>query len=270
MGLAERHAVHFRGSGAPVHLLCHGLGGNQGQWAPIAEALAQRGTVVTFDLAGSGESDPELYSPQRHHSVLGFTDDLTALTAELGLRSAVCVGHSLSGMAALLAAAADPGLFSRIVTIGATASYLDDPDSGYVGGFSADAVDGVLAAVESDFTMWAAGFAPLLMRNEDRPELAHEFATSLRGYRPDLAVTVFRAAFRGDFRAFVPRVRTPTLVLQGTDDPAVPIAAARWLAEHLQDATFEQLPIEGHFPHVVDPATVLAAITRWLDDEGGG
>lgn len=264
MDLAERHAVRIIGDGEPTYLLCHGLGGHQGQWQPIADALSATARVITFDIAGSGASDPTLYSPVRHSSVFGFADDIAALCAALDLRGAVCIAHSISGMAALLAAAADPGLFSRIVTIGSTASYVDDPDHGYTGGFDEQTVSTMLAAAESDFTMWAAGFAPLLMKNADRPELTQEFAASLRGYRPDLAITVFRAAFTGDFRAHMPKVRTPTLVLQGTDDPAVPIPAARWLAHSVQDGTFEELYVEGHFPHVVAPHLVLDAIRSWM------
>jgi pimeloyl-ACP methyl ester carboxylesterase len=39
---------------------------------------------------------------------------------------------------------------------------------------------------------------------------------------------------------------------------------AQWLAEHLPDARLQPLDSSGHFPHVVNPAEVIAAITPFV------
>lgn len=264
MDILEAHATTVHGSGAPTIVLAHGLGGDQHQWDPIAAALAQRTRVVTYDLAGSGAADPTTYSPIRHASVMGFADDLAGICGALGLRGACYVGHSVSAAAGVLAAVADPGLFSRMVLIGASACYLDDPDHDYAGGFTLQGVSGLLDAVQADFDLWSAGFAPHMMQNAHRPELARAFTDSLRRYRPDRALTVFRAAFTSDIRRHVPQLRVPTLMVQATDDPAVPLTAATWMATHLPDATLQMVPIAGHFPHVAEPDTVLALIEPFL------
>lgn len=256
------HAVTVHGTGDRTIVLGHGLGGDQRQWAPFVAHYAPTHTVVTFDLAGSGASDPSSFSPHRHADVLGFADDLAAVCADEVPRGATFIGHSMSGMAGLLAAAADPGLFSQIVTIGTSACYVDHPEAAYAGGFSAEAVEELLRQVDADFSLWAAGFAPALMQHADRPRLAEEFLTTLRAYTPERAATVFRAAFSGDFRDIVARVEVPVLVLQGDADPAVPLSAARWLAEHLPHGELEELPVAGHFPHVAEPQLVLDVIDR--------
>lgn len=267
MGIPEQHATTIRGAGDRVVVLAHGLGGDQTQFGPMVDRLVGRGRIITFDLAGSGRCAPDAYSPRRHASVMGFADDLVQLCAALDVRGATYIGHSMSGMAGALAAAADPELFSRLVLIGASACCVDDPTTGYVGGFSREAIDEMLDAVESDFALWSAGFAPYVMRNNDRPEFAHEFTASLSRYRPELAHTVFRAAFTGDHRDVMSRVSPPTLVLQSTNDPAVPLAAARFLADTIPHAELEVLAVEGHFPHVVAPDLVIDAIDRFLDRE---
>ncbi len=266
MSLARSHAVRILGEGAETFLLVHGIGGSQQQWQPVAERLALTTRVITFDLAGSGECDPRVFSAVRHSSILGFADDLAMLCGELDIRGANCVAHSMSGMAAALAAAADPGLFSRLIMIGASARYVDDPATGYVGGFTSEAIDTMLDAAAADFTLWSAGFAPYVMGNSGRPELAREFMQSLRRYTPDTAVTILRAAFTSDFREYMPRVTVPTLVLQGTDDPAVPDTAAQWLAAALPNARYQQIPVTGHFPFVVEPATVADAIEHFSQE----
>lgn len=263
MGAAALHAVTELGSGSSTIVLRHGLGGDQTQWAPVAAALAQHARVVTFDNAASGRCAPQVFSPERHSNVLGFADDLVAVCSDLGVRGATYVGHSVGGMAGALASVADPGLFSRLVLLCGSARYADDPSTGYVGGFSTEAIDEMLETVRTDFMRWSVGFAPLVMGNETRPELSEEFARSLRRYSPEVAYTVFLAAFRSDFRAHMHRVAPPTLLLQSSHDPAVPLAAAEWLAAEIPDARLRVLRAHGHFPHVVAPAEVLEALERF-------
>lgn len=263
MGAAALHAVTELGSGRTTVVLGHGLGGDQTQWAPVAAVLARSARVITFDNAASGRCAPEVFSPERHSSVEGFADDLTDVCSDLGLRGAMYVGHSLAGMAGALASIADPGLFSRVVLIGASARYADDPATGYVGGFTAEAIDAMLDEVRADFLRWSAGFAPLVMGNQASPEASGEFARSLRRYPPEVASTVFTAAFRSDFRASMHLVDVPTLLLQSTDDAAVPLEAAQWLAEEIPHARLRVLSAHGHFPHVVAPAEVIRALTQF-------
>jgi sigma-B regulation protein RsbQ len=151
-------------------------------------------------------------------------------------------------------------MFSRLVFLNASARYIGDDSTGYVGAFSQQQVDQLLLAIAGDFAAWSYGFAATAMGNADRPELASEFARSLADYDPAVTLTMFRAAFTSDFRHIVPRITAPTLVLQNQCDPAVPMEAARWLASTLPNGTFGSLSSTGHFPHLVAPEEVIAAI----------
>lgn len=264
MDRVTAHATTVRGSGDRTIVFGHGLGGGQQQWQTIADHFVERYRVVTFDLAGSGDADPALWSATRHDTIMGFADDLAALCGALGLRGATYVGHSMSGMAGALASAGDPGLFANLVLVCASARYMDDPAAGYVGGFSEADVNGLLDAMEGDFALWAAGFAPIAMGNEDRPEFATQFANTLAKYRPDIGLAGFRAAFTSDYRRVMPRVTVPTLVLQTPDDPAVPVSAAQYLAAAIPASTLQIIDAQGHFPHVVAPDVVLRAIDDFL------
>jgi len=260
MTRAQAHAVRQYGEGEPVLVLGHGIGGGQDQWEPVVRHFRGSARVVTFALAGAADADPALFSPGRHASLLGYADDLAMLCSELGLRGAVYVGHSLSAMAGALAAAADPGLFSRLILLNASARYVDDPATGYVGGFSQQQVEDLLTAMAGDFVGWSSGFAAAVMGNPARPVFAEEFARSLRAYSPEVAAIMFRTAFTCDFRSVMPRVLPPTLLLQNAADLAVPPVAAQWLEGAMANASLRVLAAEGHFPHVVAPAEVIAAI----------
>ncbi|MGV1003619.1 MAG: alpha/beta fold hydrolase [Candidatus Nanopelagicales bacterium] len=260
MSMIDQHNVRVQGSGERTYVLSCGIGGTQSQWDPVVADLSDDARLVTFDLAGFGDYNRASFNMDAHASVWGYADDLARLLSELGLRGAYYVGHSMAGMAGLLAAAADPSLFRSVVTIGASARYIDDPATEYVGGFSREAVDAMLEAIAVEYDLWVAGFAPYVMKNEDRPLFAREFERSLAACPPDVALTAFRAAFTSDFRAVMPRVAVPTLVLNTADDPAVPAAAACWLAEAIPRSSLSTLSCAGHFPHVVDAQSVIAAI----------
>lgn len=258
------HHVRMVGDGQPTVLLAHGLGGHQGHWDPLVDALSSHARCISFAIAGSPDADPAVFSPLRHQSVMGFADDLALLCADLGIRNVVYVGHSVSAMAGLLAAAADPGLFSRMVLLNGSPCYIDEPATGYVGGFTRQQIDDVLAAIVSDFTLWSGGFGQLMMGNELSPRLAEEFIRSLRRYSPDVAAIIFRAAFSADLRSFLDRVNVPVRVLQSQDDPAVPMTTAQWLTNQLPNARLYPLTSRGHFPHVVDPDEVITAIRAFV------
>lgn len=258
--LLEIHAVTIHGKGPATMVLAHGIGGHQGHWDGVLDALGSDVTAATFDVAGFGRYDPALFDAEAHASLFGYADDLTAICGALGLRDVVYVGHSLSGMAGILASVADPGLFSRLVLVGASACYRVDPATGYEGGMTADEIEGILAAIRGDYHLWASGFAGYVMGNPDRPELTSDFARSLAACPPDIAESAMRASLAADYRAFVNRVSVPTLVLNATDDPAVPDSAAKWLAEAIPGAVFSRLSSRGHFPHVVDPGEVADQI----------
>ncbi|HEY0883426.1 MAG TPA: alpha/beta hydrolase [Archangium sp.] len=263
MDRSRAHAVRFSGSGEPLVIFGHGIGGHQDQWAPVVEAVAKQHRVMTFGIAGATDTDRSLFSPARHGSILGYADDLSLLCAELNVRGAIYVGHSLSAMAGALASAADPGLFSKLVLLNGSPRYVDDPSQGYVGGLSSEQVDQILGAVASDYAAWSSGFAASMMGNPDRPSLTNAFARSLLEYDPRVAAVMVRAAFSSDFRAHVAKVDAPTLVLQSTDDAAVPMQTAKWLAAHLPRAELSTLSTTGHFPHVVAPAEVIDALARF-------
>lgn len=261
----ERLAATITGHGERWVVLGHGFGTDQRSWHHQAQALERRGLrVLRYDLAGATARTQPAFDPDRHRSLFGFAEDLAMLLEELGVRDASFVGHSLGGMVGLLAANGLPGVFERLVCIGASARYVDDPASGYVGGLSDQAVRDLLAHMGSNYIAWANGFAASMVGSGGPHLDAPQFTRSLLRMRPDIALIILRAALLGDHRADVDALRTPLYLIHASDDPAVPAAAANWLAEHGRAQRLTVVDARGHLPHMANPQPVTDALLDCL------
>lgn len=264
MASPEQHDVHVLGpSHAQPMVFAHGYGCDQHMWRFVAPQFTDRYRVVLFDHIGAGGSDLRAYDPQRHGSLEGYADDVVDLCERLELRDAVFVGHSVSSIIGVLAAARAPQLFSSLVLIGPSPRYVDD--DGYVGGFSRADIDEMLASLDSNYLGWSSAITPVIMGQPDRPELAQELEESFCRTDPDIARRFAHVTFLSDNRADLARVEVPALVLQCSDDVIAPVSVGEYVRDHLPNATMEVLTATGHCPHLSAPEETVAAIRRFLD-----
>ena len=82
------------------------------------------------------------------------------------------VGHSVSGMIGMIAAVARPDCFERLILLQPSPRYLNDPDTGYVGGFEQGDLDALYEAMATNYQTWAAGFIPMVMGVQDQHVLS--------------------------------------------------------------------------------------------------
>jgi len=145
----RRHAVEDLGrpKARPVVLL-HGFGSNQKMWHRVLPDFAAEHRVVLLDLAGSGSADPAAYDHERHASLDGYAGDVLDVCTELDLHDVVLVAHSVSAMIAARMAIAAPERTTQLVMLAPSARYVDDPATGYDGGFSGEDIDELLDSLD--------------------------------------------------------------------------------------------------------------------------
>src|SRR5436305_1908860 len=69
-----------------------------------------------------------------------------------------------------------------------------------------------------------------------------------------------------DMQAMVRRIAAPTLLIQGSEDRLVPLAAARALAALRPDWSLEVFERVGHVPQLEAPERFVATVAAWLRD----
>jgi sigma-B regulation protein RsbQ len=250
-------------NGKETIVFAHGFGTDQTAWEQVAAAFIDDYKLVLYDNVGAGQSDPAAFSPNKYDTLQSYANDLVDICKGLNLKDAVMVGHSVSGMISLLAAVKEPGMFKKMILVGASPRYLDD--AGYTGGFTQEALDQLYAAMANNYYAWVSGFAPMVMENPDKPELAESFAHSLASIRPDIAQSVARVIFQSDHRQDLPKVNVETLLLQTQHDNAVPGEVALYLNRHIPNSTLVQVNAEGHFPHISAPDEIIREIKKFIE-----
>jgi sigma-B regulation protein RsbQ len=263
MDVLSRNAVTVAGRpDGPPMVFAHGFGCDQGMWRFVAPAFEPTHRVVLFDHVGAGGSDLTAYDPARYGRLEGYAADLVEILEALELPPATVVGHSVSAMIAVLAAAERPELLDRLVLVSPSPRYLDD--DGYRGGFSQQEIDELLETMDGNYLGWSAHIAPVIMGVPERPELGEELTSSFCRTDPVIARRFARATFLSDNRADLPRVRTPALVVQCRSDAIAPLEVGRYVHEHLAGSELVVLDATGHCPNLSAPDELVAAMQHYL------
>jgi len=266
MSVQRRNNVSVSGSGPATMFFAHGFGCDQNMWRLLAPHFASRYRIVLFDLVGSGQSDLGAYDRTKYDSLQGYADDVVEIVRELGVGPTLFVGHSVSAMIGMLADLASPKPFAAHIMLGPSPRYIND--DGYVGGFARGDIEGLLATLESNYLGWSSNMAPAIMGSPEQPELAVELTNSFCRTDPEIAKHFARVTFLSDNRADLPRLKTPTLIIQCHDDLIAPVAVGEYLHRELAHSTLSVITNVGHCPHLSAPESSAGAIDAFLAKEG--
>jgi sigma-B regulation protein RsbQ len=261
--IVARNNITISGrSGAQPMLFAHGFGCDQNMWRHVAPAFEDRYRVVLFDHVGAGKSDLSAYDRTKYATLADYASDVLEICRELELREVVFVGHSVSAMIGVLAAAEEPDRFARLVLIGPSPRYIDDDE--YVGGFSLADIEGLLDSLDLNYLGWSAAFGPVIMGRPDRPDLGEELTNSFCRTDPQIARQFARVTFMSDNRGDLERVSTPSLVLQCTDDVIAPAPVGEYVHQRLKNSVLTHMEATGHCPNLSAPEETIAAIRDFL------
>ncbi|MDB5779198.1 MAG: alpha/beta hydrolase fold protein [Polaromonas sp.] len=266
MTVGRRHNVQVAGSGPATLFFAHGFGCDQTMWRLVQPAYIQHFRTVTFDLVGAGKSDLSAYDPEKYSALQGYADDVVELVREFGQGPVMFVGHSVSAMIGLLADLKAPGRIAAHLMISPSPCFINDGD--YIGGFEREDIDALLSTMEHNYFAWSSTMAPVIMGAPDKPELGAELTKSFCRTDPEIAKQFGRVTFLSDCRAQLPRLKTPALVIQCSDDLIAPLSVGDYMRETLPHGTLKVVENTGHCPHLSAPGAITEAINDFLTSQG--
>lgn len=261
--LLRRHNVTCMGEGEQVLVLAHGFGCDQQVWRHVAEDLARDHRIVLFDHMGSGRSDTSVWRADRYTSLHAYARDVLDILGAMHLQRVNFVGHSVSGSIGLLAAIEQPECFERLVMVGPNPCFVNDPPH-YMGGFERADIMDLLDLMDRNMIGWANFFAPVAMKNPDRPELSQDLLQNLCAGDPVILRHFAQIVFLSDVRADLLRLTVPTLIMQCADDAVAPDTVGAYMKAHMPHALLWHMQATGHCPHMSQPSETIDMLRRYM------
>lgn len=252
----RRLRVVTQGSGPPL-LLITGLGANVEMWGPLMEFMPGR-QIIAFDPPGAGRS-----ATGRPYRMKDIADVISGLLDELALEAVDTLGYSWGGAVAQQFAERHPRRVRRLVLAGTTFGVGSFPPAPHV----LVHLMHPLRYYSDTYLRWVTPVIyggrvsrdgrTLGEHTEDRmasPPGARGYATQL------MAITGWSSL------PWLHRIRAPTLVLGGTEDPIIPVCNTRILSRLIPDARLCLLEGAGHLFLFDDPARAASEVNRFLDE----
>jgi len=193
-------------------------------------------------------------------------DWVDGLAAGLPESPAIVVGWSLGGILAMRLALAYPGHVAALVLVSATPCFCRRPDwplgcaDAVFRSFEADVRESPARAARHFFNLMlhGDGLSRARMRDIANAAMEHEHPAGIDGLREGLALLASE-----DLRDQLAKLSLPCLVVHGTTDTVVPVAAGTYLADHITGATFIRCAGAGHAPFLSQAETFNRQLEAW-------
>lgn len=229
--------------------------------ARLFDRLSSLRRLILFDKRGTGMSDR--VSPSELPSFAERMDDIRAVMDAAESRRAAIVGWSEGAALAALFAATYPDRVEKLILYGGYPKLLNDEE--FKAGVPPELARQVFDVVLENWTETHDIHATWAPSKADDREFMEQFA-HLRtlAASPGAARALLDMTGDVDVRSALPLVSAPTLVIHRSGDAAVPVAAGRYFAEHIPDATMAELDGADHIWWVGDQQAILDAIEEFL------
>jgi pimeloyl-ACP methyl ester carboxylesterase len=267
----------------PVIVCVHGLGGSAVNWTAIAPLLTGTCRVLAPDLAGHGLTQ----SLGRGTDVASNRALLHRFIRAVADGPVILMGNSMGGMISLLEASAAPASVAGLVLLDpALPVVAARPDPVVAAMFALYLTPGLRRVAQARRRQAPAELVSSIMRlccadpsrvpadviarhvevavqRAGFPGIERDFAAAVR--------SVVRTAGYPHGRAYRRRlgmVTCPVLLIHGTEDRLVPVAAARAAARANLAWSLREFPGVGHVPQLEVPQQTADAILAWLGSAG--
>jgi pimeloyl-ACP methyl ester carboxylesterase len=223
-------------------------------YARMLRRLAQHFRVIFFDKRGQGLSDRFEGVPTLEERM----DDVRAVMQAADSRRAVLFAISEGGAMAALFTATHPAMVERLVMCGAMARFSRAPDYPHM-----PPLERMLAGVADTWgkPAMAQGFVPSRANDAGFCEAFAAFARQTAS--PSAIRRLMLANEQIDVRPILGQIRRPTLILQRRGDRMARCGNGRYLADHVPDAVYLELPGADHLVGEGDTDALIDAVVHF-------
>jgi 3-oxoadipate enol-lactonase len=245
------------GARGPWVLLSHGLATDLSMWDELTDALKDRYRVLRYDARGHGGTA----APAGDYTLDQLVADAAGILDALSVQQAHFCGLSMGGMVGLGLMLDHPTRIRSAVI--ADSRHTTTPEFTKAWHERAEAVrqGGIAAIVHSTVERWSS--AGLAAR---APAVVTRMERMIRNTSPAGYCGCAAALARLDYGHRLGEIRTPALVLCGTEDHGAPPENTRQMHGMIEGSRFLEIAQAGHISNIEKPAIFNAAVLELFDD----
>src|SRR6056300_106994 len=237
------------GSGTPIIIL-HGLMGGLSNFQGVADFFPKKGYQVII---------PELPiydQPLLKTTVKNFAEYLYDFMNHVGFEKAILLGNSLGGHIGLLFTKLHPEKVKALVITGSSGLYESAMGDGYP---KRGDYEYIKAKAQEVF------YDPAVATKEIVDEV---FATVNDRVKLVKTLAIAKSAIRHNMAKDLPKMKTPTLIIWGTNDTVTPPNVAEEFNALLPNSDLFWIEKCGHAPMMEHPDTFNTILENWLVSRG--
>jgi poly(3-hydroxyalkanoate) depolymerase len=258
-GRSVRVSVRDGTPGWPPLLLCNGIGVSLELFQPFVDALDPRRPVIRFDMPGVGGSP----APVMPYHLVTLPSLLAGLLDQLGYQQADVLGISWGGGLAQQFALSRPDRVRRLVLVATATGSLMVPANPRI-------LLRMISPRRHRDPDYAARIAAELYGGSARedPIVARDLLHATTRLGPAWGYYCqLLASFGWTSLPWLPKLRPPTLILAGDDDPIIPVVNAR-IMHRLIPRSDLHIYRGGHLELAADAERLAAVVEAFLDAGG--
>jgi 3-oxoadipate enol-lactonase len=244
--------------GSPVVVLSHSLASSLVMWNPQMDDLNPHFQVLRYDMRGHGNSD---VTPGSYTLEL-LAEDIIGLLDALNIDRVHYVGLSIGGMIGQ-SLALNYAYRLRSLALCDTAPVIpQEAQPIWQERINKALSKGMEAQVDETMERW---FTPSFLKESSlMVEIIRKqiLATSVQGY-----IGCAEAIRKLNYLNQLSKIKIPTLIMVGEDDPGTPVSASEAIHKQLSNSKLAILPSARHLSNIEQAEAFNANLLNFLNDQ---
>jgi 3-oxoadipate enol-lactonase/4-carboxymuconolactone decarboxylase len=254
------HYEYLKYSGpekAPVFVFINSLGTDFRIWDGVADQLKKHGSVLRFDKMGHGLSTVAA----KGYTIADYADDTIGMLDALGIDKVILTGLSIGGIIAQYMAIHYPERIEKLV-ISNSAPKVGSFES-WETRINKVKAEGVSAITNDILKVWFSKDFHINRQSELAGYRAMLSNTNTAGY-----IKACKALQVNDLTDEVQQIKSPTLLIAGSEDGSVTSQQVKETADKIADSQFVEINGVGHIPCAEKPETIAELILKFTNETG--
>ncbi len=242
------------GNSKKTLVLIHGLGASAERWDKVIPLFAKHFRVIIPDLIGFGYSD----KPLTDYTLDFFSSFLEKFFDVANIRHPILIGSSLGGQIAAEYTADHPQNIEKLILVSPSGVMKQ----------STPALDSYIMAALYPNEQNAKNAFELMECSGDNidEKIITGFVERMKLPNAKLAFmsTLLGLKIAKVITTKLQSIKTPTLIIWGTNDPVIPIQHADEFVASIKDCKFLSMDNCGHTPYAQDPNSFVTIVLKFL------